>query len=572
GNIADYDLTATYWKNRKYTVDASFKLNPDGMANQLYFPLNGSDARFVAYYPYAAGVTATGKMSFDFTDQSDKEKKEAKDFCFYRGTTPYSKGGATPQFEFSHRFSKIRVTVKQRTGGLSVKDIQMKLSGMPKIAEVDLNKLSQAQTDGITVGTAVTNVTEITACTLSGSTDAEATVEAIVAPHSATGDFAKKVLTFTTAKGEIKSYELPKRTFNAGYSYSFTFVLDAATKVADGMTNCYIVAPGTELTFPVSRAYTHDGTNFTTTLHTGDTYTGTFIAYDIWADAAVISGTPTVTGSGNTAKVTVKTNASVTGNAVVKICRLDNGETVWSYHIWVTDYNPTQNTYTNMYTFSSKQYEFIFMDRNLGATFAGWGSVSFGSGFGTGLFYQWGRKDPFPATDAVTTGSWSKNETSPTLGTIAGSIKNPGVFLLEVSGSEYDWLYASSNNTLWGHAANGGTKTIYDPCPSGWRVPVNSDLSEYTSPWKGFTRYNGGTFYSGGYDWGTNAVYPAAGYRIPSSGSLNSVGAYGLYWSASPASSTSNGASYLDFFDNYVNGNYSGAGSTYGFSVRCSQE
>ncbi|MDR3119146.1 MAG: hypothetical protein LBU44_06995, partial [Mediterranea sp.] len=285
--------------------------------------------------------------------------------------------------------------------------------------------------------------------------------------------------TFTTADGEEKVYGLPNTvTFNAGYSYSFTFVLNAATKVADGMTNCYIVAPGAELTFLVSRAYTYENKAFTTTLHTGGEYTGAFTAAIVWADTLVISGTPTVSGFGNTAEVTVKTNASVTGNAVVKICRSDNGETVWSYHIWVTDYTGAE-TFTNTYNTNNKSSSdghFVFMDRNLGATFAGTGY-----GLGTGLFYQWGRKDPFPATDGtLPTGSWSKAATSDVNGTVTNIIKNPGVFYYSAS---YDWYYGSTrNNTLWGHDTNGGTKTIYDPCPSGWRVPVNYNMTEATSP------------------------------------------------------------------------------------------
>jgi hypothetical protein len=209
------------------------------------------------------------------------------------------------------------------------------------------------------------------------------------------------------------------------------------------------------------------------------------------------------------------------------------------------------------------------MDRNLGATKAGTGS-----GLGTGLFYQWGRKDPFPATLAPGatqpgSGSFTAVATTSALGTVTNTIQNPGVFYYS-SSSPYDWHYASRDNTLWGHDANGGIKTIYDPCPSGWRVPVNYNMSDATSPWYGFTLSNGGTF-SEGYNWGTNAVYPAAGYRDNSSGSLSLVGTTGYFWSASPYSSTSSNASLLYFYSGavYVDNHYNRAR---GFSVRCSQE
>jgi uncharacterized protein (TIGR02145 family) len=268
----------------------------------------------------------------------------------------------------------------------------------------------------------------------------------------------------------------------------------------------------------------------------------------------------------------VKTT-STSGNAVVKICK--NGETtpVWSYHIWVTDYDPAKNTYTNTKNTNNKSNlvdgHFVFMDRNLGAT-----KASLGSGLGTGLFYQWGRKDPFPATLAPSatqpgSGSFTAVATTSALGTVTNTIKNPGVFYYGVSGTDYDWHYAKRDNTLWGHDANGGIKTIYDPCPSGWRVPINYNMSAATSPWNGFTTSNG--TWNDGYDWGTNAVYPAAGHRYLSSGKLGNVGTDGVYWSASPYSSTSNNVSRLYFYSGYVYVYYTNT-RAYGFSVRCSQE
>ncbi|MDR3118865.1 MAG: fimbrillin family protein, partial [Mediterranea sp.] len=570
----NYDLSATedYRKNRKYKVSAAKKLTADGSTNRLYFPLDESYVRFVSYYPYASGATSSNTVSFAFADQSTQAKKEAQDFCFHRGTVDYKKG-SSPKFTFSHKFSQISMTVKQGDGGPSVKNIQVKLSGMPKTTEVDLNKLSQQQTGSITVST---DSVTVKAYTHDGSTDTEATVEAIIAPHSATGKFAKRVFTFTTEDGEEKTYELPNTvTFEAGKSYNYTFTLVPGISIFDGMTNCYIVAPDTELTFPVSRAYTYNGTKFSTKLHTGGTYTSTFTAAVVWADAAVINGTPTVTGSGNTAEVTVKTT-STSGNAVVKICKYGETTPVWSYHIWVTDYDPNAAgaTYTNTKNTNNKSNlvdgHFVFMDRNLGATKAG-----LGSGIGTGLFYQWGRKDPFPATLAPGatqpgSGSFTAVATTSARGTVTNTIKNPGVFYWGVSGTDYDWHYASRDNTLWGHDVNGGIKTIYDPCPSGWRVPVNYNMSEASSPWYGFTKANGGSF-SYGYNWGTNAVYPAAGYRLTSSGSLANVDSYGYYWSASPNSSASANALLLNFYyaNIYV---YYNTSRAYGFSVRCVKE
>jgi hypothetical protein len=557
------DLTNNdVWKNKKHTVDDSGKLNPDGDVNTLYYPLNKSGVRFVAYYPYASDVTSTSKLTFDFADQSTKAKKESKDFCFHRGTTSYTSG--TPKLGFKHKFSRILINLSKGAGGPSIKDVQVRLSGMPKTAEVNLNNFSQLKKDSFTVG--ADSVT-VKAYTHPGSTDDAATVEAIVAPHSGTGKFTGREFTFTAATGEEKFYDLPDNfTFESGKVYTFNLEIasgitpQSPTKVSDGMTNCFIVAPGKRLKFYVSRAYTHDGSTFSTTLHTGGTYTGTFAAEVVWDDAAVVKSA-TVSGSGNSAIVTVKTAAAKSGNALVKICRSDNGETVWSYHIWVTDYTVAE-TYTNT---DGNGRKIVFMDRNLGATKAG-----LGSGLGTGLFYQWGRKDPFPATLAPGDsqpggGSFTIVTTSSSLGTIVNTIQNPGVFYCAFPNSSNDWHYAFRDNELWGHS---GTKTIYDPCPSGWRVPVNYNMSEATSPWYGMTSTNG---FSNGYNWGANALYPASGWRHFDNGSLDFIGSYGNYWSASPSSNPNYNVLTLRFNSGEISVNYNNHRGR-GFVVRCVQE
>ncbi|MDR3118206.1 MAG: fibrobacter succinogenes major paralogous domain-containing protein [Mediterranea sp.] len=341
-----------------------------------------------------------------------------------------------------------------------------------------------------------------------------------------------------------------------------------ATKVSDGMTNCYIVAPNTELIFPVSRAYIYTGTNFTTMLHVGETYTDGFDAAVVWDDAGVINGMPSVSGFGNNAIVKV-TTTSVSGNALVKICKTGENIPVWSYHIWVTDYDPIQNTFTNM---DKNDRRIIFMDRNLGATESG-NTLS-----ARGLMYQWGRKDPFPggsttagynAMSSFNFGSKFKVSGSTNAGAIIESIEKPTTFFAAVSNK--NWLPALDNE-LWDHS---GSKTIYDPCPAGWRIPANTGMSSNTSPWYGFrgqtfTVDDTATAY-----WsssGTNTLYPAAGYRDHADGRLNYSGSYGCYWSASPYSNSSNGASEL-YFDNNASiavSNY--ACRAYGQSVRCVQE
>ena len=205
------------------------------------------------------------------------------------------------------------------------------------------------------------------------------------------------------------------------------------------------------------------------------------------------------------------------------------------------------------------------MDRNLGATSATPGDVG-----ALGLLYQWGRKDPFLGSSsisssvlAVSTGSW--NITSG--GSVANAEINPMTFYTSMSMPNESWA---------------SLKTVYDPCPAGWRVPDGgsngvwaralglSSSFNNSSSWD-FT--NRGMNFSGKFGSDQTNWYSASGSRHEYSGGLSDVGHRGYYWSASPGSRTSYYAFNL-FFD--YSGNvypaYDSGNRAYGYSVRCLQE
>jgi uncharacterized protein (TIGR02145 family) len=412
-------------------------------------------------------------------------------------------------------------------------------------------------------------------------------ITSALTPGSLSNGWRSYALTFTAARNDSQGSVPRTGYFHArvgGLTVVVTVNQEAGnlpppvfpTYTVDGMTNSYMVVPGKSVTFPVSRAYTFDSTNgtFDHTLRVADTvdYTGGFVAKVIWQDPGDLIASPTstasaISGSGNTATVTVQTN-NKNGNAVVGIYKPGDATPVWSYHIWVTDYdlNNGGSTYENKYTYNSNPYSLVFMNRNLGASNVGKGTDMSDTGRTHGLYYQWGRKDPFPGAGSVTTVAANSSN-----GAILYSIKNPDTFIT-VSNSPSDWHWGSRNDELWGHS---GSKTIYDPCPAGWRVPKNAQLSEYTSPWYNFTKSNG--VWNSGYDWSTvnyagntktNALYPAAGLRQSDSGSLEYQSTYGYYWSAS---SHSHYAACLNFGSSSVDIDV-GFPRAYGLSVRCVRE
>ena len=189
------------------------------------------------------------------------------------------------------------------------------------------------------------------------------------------------------------------------------------------------------------------------------------------------------------------------GNAVIAAKDAD-GVILWSWHIWV----PATAIATNTYGLLAKP----LMDRNLGALVAateaeGAPVESFG------LTYQWGRKDPYPGPKAVNTSSnatvaGKALEVAAAQITLEESIANPT--LMGHKDNE-DWL-STPDNTLW----NNDAKSMYDPCPPGYRVPAcdpeqpmwSSDLSTVAGWGVDADKY---LFKMGN----PAAVFPFAGYR-----------------------------------------------------------
>ena len=221
------------------------------------------------------------------------------------------------------------------------------------------------------------------------------------------------------------------------------------------------------------------------------------------------------------------------GNAVIA-AKDASGEILWSWHIWFTDAPKGQEYYNNAGT---------MMDRNLGATSATPGDVG-----ALGLLYQWGRKDPFLGSSSISsstlarsTGTWpSVVESNSSTGTMKYATSHPTTFITG-NDSNKDWYYTgneSTDNTRW--TTSETSKSIYDPCPVGWRVPdggsngVWSKAKIKTGQSLSYDDTNEGINFSGMFGSASTIWYPASGFRSPSGGDLDNVGFGGYYWSASP--------------------------------------
>lgn len=175
----------------------------------------------------------------------------------------------------------------------------------------------------------------------------------------------------------------------------------------------------------------------------------------------------------------------VEGNAIIGLYD-ENDNIIWSWHVWVCD--EVKDISLNGTT---------FMDRNLGAVFApeDANAVQTTNALETyGLYYQWGRKDPTPGPESYNYSLYDMRTAQYyTLDgirddvaevymvgeapTIADAVASPTVILApstpyfdpeQAIVYNEDWLYMK-NDDLWGGISD--KKTIYDPCPYGYKVP-----------------------------------------------------------------------------------------------------
>jgi hypothetical protein len=369
--------------------------------------------------------------------------------------------------KFKHKFSKIRIEVVPEEGSdFTIEDLTATLTGIPASATVDLKKLAANEND-VTAAIAYGEPGPIKTYIIGTPTENKVEFEVIVPPHSGTGTGSYPAREFKfNNNGEEWNYPLPTTaTFASGneYKYKLTLLGGAPLDMSDGLTNCYLVKPGDPVTIPITRAITVGRMPASTA-----TEAITLVKY--WDEGVVQGDNFQITGgTGNDREFTVNTN-NVKGNAVIL---LKIGNTIyWSWHIWAQDPDEIETwTYTGSPTFT-------VMDRCIGAPEIGINN-SYPS---VGLFYQWGRKDPFPFANIMGVGypamsllqaretAVKVNSERGAARTVLESIRNPLTFFI---GTPHDWL-PYSINTLWNTTES--LKSVYDPCPEGYRVPHHDNI------------------------------------------------------------------------------------------------
>lgn len=204
---------------------------------------------------------------------------------------------------------------------------------------------------------------------------------------------------------------------------------------------------------------------------------------------------------------TNEANYSKKGNVLIGVRLKNNSDGyLWSWHLWITDYNPDdfQGCWEDgKYIYKSgrmngeihryapverniklwggenpKYMNKFMMDRPLGAN-----STEFETNK-NGLLYHYGRKDPIAIGQLYDIGGKQLNGVKSFKNMqvkVYEGVLNPTTFYY---GKDYNSQFSSNTDIIWSDykcTKDSDKKSIFDPCPPGWKIPEYGTFASYES-------------------------------------------------------------------------------------------
>lgn len=333
----------------------------------------------------------------------------------------------------------------------------------------------------------------------------------------------------------------------------------AAYTKNSGSYNCdFVDYNGTKVTSPYIE--TVSGTVASAQLSIADTD-------GIFTDISIIDGSPC-------RYLRFKVNSvPINGaNGIISI-KNSSGVIMWSWHIWVW-----ANSLATVEITNASGVKYNILPVNLASKMQMVGSAPY---YITNWHYQWGRPTPFICPEEYNSNtnhssygvlSLTKDVIAPNL---QAGIQNPTTFYKVSSSYGNNWFKADYRNSsnLWDadYVSSGASdknvkKTIYDPCPIGFKVPNGNMFTGFTlisvdEDTVRFTRYNGDF---------TGVEFSTSGFRYGETGDLAGCGSNIHVWTS--AGYGSNNQVYFLYFSGQTLGVSYVDYKAHGFSVRPVQE
>lgn len=394
-------------------------------------------------------------------------------------------------------------------------------------------------------------------------------------------------VTLKLSNGDIKEMNLPTNIeWEGGMKYHY--ILDLEEEVCDfiydssEISNCYIINPtpgeATFVQIPIEerindfwKNYVYNGSKKIT----NSSDTSDFVVSLVWEDfdeQLCYDYSLMYDDEGNMAVQFIFDPKYQEGNFVFAIQQATGSEwKLWSWHLWFTDYNPdaiAKQNKSNIIADSIMSYTLdgydgavcryadgdnipdkladslavwsgiynnkFIMDRNIGER----NGHSTNNGAGT-VYYQFGRKDPFPSSAGA---RYTTSITQPNFRSVSGfgfyySVYFCADFFVTDDSSSDNWCNdtaARNPDYIWYDinlktSGYTGGKSIFDPSPLGWCVPVSPTWLVFDG-----VKTNNSKYYSVGASGG----YYYSSYRDnvkSNAGAVYSGDGIGYVWSATPS-------------------------------------
>lgn len=532
---------------------------------------------FYSYYPYKSGLHPITSVPVDLSQYQTQigttnNHLGKLDFMIATPKTNISPGVqdelSTVDFSFNHLFTFLEFKIVLSDGTAKLGGIEMTSSS----GSLSLNSASVDITQATPASGIPYTLTNVTAsnkvslsilgdCVLTNNIETTASAYMVVLPgdFSGTSNMEIKIMTNRGLMRVIKN----GINFRRGAKYIVQItnpeLVSTPSDLTSGPANCYMTE--TNQTYYIRGDIRGNGVQpvgeFAPTFTTSITPVSLKVIWESNRD--VITSNPIINGS-----TICFATGSAYGNALIAAYDGVNGtgNILWSWHIWSIPGGPVfDDDSDNMMPYNLGAYNNIVGD--------------FGS---LGLLYQWGRKDPMP--NAVGWGSNTELQTygdnyseiytiekTSQPGNILLAVQNPFSFITPAAiNNSFDWYITLTgyNEQYYSNLWNSTSKSMFDPCPYGWKVPPSTVWLFNEEFWGNLLDY--GSVYTP-----TGSWYPAAG-QIDVTGLVGGSGDWGGYWTTDAPYEYDLKNRVVVMFSSGIKTNKYSVGRANAFSVRCVKE
>ena len=195
-------------------------------SSKIYFPDNGQEVRFMAYYPYQETVT-NGIYKVDVSDQTSQSNIDL--LHSFKVDTAYSKNNSSKKIPliFKHQLTKIIINVKEGQG-ISIDDLSdltVQLSGLNTLADFNLMNKSLINPSAVDTITTVKTLTQ---------GEYVASYEAIIIPMDEVTEGSQMV--FNLKDGSVFTWNF-NEALNSSTKYVYNVTINRSEIVVEATIN-----------------------------------------------------------------------------------------------------------------------------------------------------------------------------------------------------------------------------------------------------------------------------------------------------------------------------------------------